>query len=230
MTLARLPFMRLVRSRLVWAFTVGASAIVFAVAWLLQHREVPPSAHAIARALDLYASIAVPLLVFAVVSAGLDGNGLARSGRALVRLGAPRGRVASTTAFVTMLASAVVAGIMGAVVIACAHGAGDPRLATDVMQTMGFGALAAAAYAAYFLMGSALIGSFWGRGIFLMLDFIVGSDDGLGAAFTPRGHFRNVLGGEAPFDMAPSDSLMALAAIVVVCAGFAVWRTTQTRV
>jgi hypothetical protein len=226
MSVARLPLLRLARSRPTWVATAGLSALALGAAWIQQHRT---SIHGADRALDFYATLALPLVVYALVAAGIGSAGLASSGRPLVRLGAPPARVARATVVVTMLTSAIVCGVLGAFVAGMAHGAEDPPRTLDVLHTFAFGALAGGAYAAYFLLGAALVAGFWGRALFLAVDWIVGSGVGLGAAFMPRSHLRNLLGGEPPFEFLPWESLAALTAIAVVCATLAVRRAALTR-
>jgi hypothetical protein len=205
----------------------GSAALVLGSAWREQRQA---SVHGAAQALDVYATFAVPLLAYALVAASVAPEGLARSGRALVRLGAPRARVARTTVLVAMAASALLCGALGAAAVAWGHGSGDPPLGEDALQTLAFGALAGAAYAAYFMLGSAVVANAWGRAALLLADWLLGSDDGLGALLTPRAHLRNLLGGEAPFDALPWESLLALGALAVVCATLAVLRASRVTV
>jgi hypothetical protein len=226
MMLSHIPILRLVQSRLAWLTAIGWSGLVFASAFL-QRRHA--SAHGADHAVDMYGAIAVPLIAYALVSVAVGQNSLARSGRPLVMLGAPRARVALETVLVTMLASALVSGVLGAAAVACAHGSADPPLVEDALHTLEFGAVAAAAYAAYFMVGAALVASFWGRAFLLLVDWILGSDVGFGALLTPRAHLRNLLGGEAPFDAAPWESLLLLVTIAALCATFSVRRAARTR-
>ncbi len=227
MSLARVPFLRLARSLQTWLSVAGWSALVLGSAWLERRRG---AVHGVDHALDLYASIAVPLLVYALVSVAVGAESLAGSGRAILTLGARPLRVALATVLVTAAVSAVLAGGLGALAVAFAHGAGDPPLAQDALHTLGFGALAAIAYAAYFMVGAAVTGRFWGRASLVAVDWILGTDDGLGALLTPRAHLRNLLGGEPPFDALPWQSLAALAVLAIVFAALAIRRAASTRV
>jgi hypothetical protein len=226
MMYARLPGLRLVRSFSAWLAVAAAWAVALGSAWLQQRHE---AAHGADRALDLYASLVLPLLVYAIVAAGVGSAGLARSGRSLVRLGAPPTEVALATVVVTALASALACGMLGASVAAWAHGDGDPPRMEDVLHVLAFGAIGGAAYAAYLILGAAFVSGWWGRVVLLVVDWAVGSGVGLGAAFTPRAHLRNLLGGEPPFDALPWESLAALATITVVCAAWAVRRASRAR-
>jgi hypothetical protein len=222
----RLPLMRLVRSQPTWLTVAGWSAFALASASLQRFRA---TAHGADRALDVYAAITVPLLVYGLVAAACGYEGLARSGRALVLLGAPKGAVARATVLVTMAASALACGALGAVVCAWAHGPGDPPRMQDALVTLGCGALAGAAYASFFALGAAVVGS-WGRTVMLMLDWGLGSSEGVGALFTPRAHLRNMLGGEGPVDLVAWESMAAMAAMAIVCASLAVRQAARARV
>jgi len=226
-TFAHLAFQRVVRSRSAWLASAGWSAFILVAAGLQRSHAAP---HGADHALDLYSSLALPLLVYALVGAAVGRGTLAGSGRALVRLGGSSAHVALATVVVTMAASALVGGALGAGAVAVAHGSGDPPVVTDSIHTLAFGALAAAAYAAYFMVGASLLAGFWGRALFLVVDWVLGSDDGFGALLTPRGHLGNLLGGEAPFEALPWESLAALATIAVVCAALSVRRASLARV
>jgi len=227
MMLARLPVLRLTRSWSSWLAFASAAAVALGSAWVQRSHA---AIHGADRALDVYSTLVLPLLVYAIVAAGLGRTGLAASGRSLVRLGASRARVAASTVLVTGLASAIACGALGALVAACAHGEGDPPLGEDVTHVLAFSALAGLAYSAYLMVGAALATGAWARLTLLVVDWLVGAGVGLGAAFTPRAHLRNLLGGEPPFDALPWESLAALATIAVVCSGWAVHRASRTRV
>ena len=107
MSLARVPFLRLARSLQTWLSVAGWSALVLGSAWLERRRG---AVHGVDHALDLYVSIAVPLLVYVLVSVAVGAESLAGSGRAILTLGARPLRVALATVLVTAAVSAVLAG------------------------------------------------------------------------------------------------------------------------
>jgi len=226
MTFAKLPLLRLFRSRAAWLTVAGWAALALLSAW---RERAHAATHGADKALLIYASIAVPLLVYGLVAATLGDRGLVASGSPLVRLGAPPARVAFATVVVAMLASALACGALGASVVALAHGPLDPPRTADALATLGFGALAGAAYAAYFTVGAAFLAGTWGRASLLVLDWILGESDGFGALLTPRAHLRNLLGGEAPFEALAWQSLASLAVIAVLAATWAVMRAARTR-
>jgi hypothetical protein len=224
-TFSALALRRILHSKQAWLFTLLLTLLAIGCAWTQRHHG---AAHGADRALETYGGIVVPLLAFVLVGSALAGAGLAGSGRPVVRLGASPARVALATVLTSMVVSALVCGAVGAAVVAVAHGAGDPPLARDVLQTLGFGALAGAAYAAYFLLGGAFAVGWWARALLLLIDWILGSDDGFGALLTARGNLGNLLGGEAPFEAAPWESIAALVVIALVCATVAVRRSARS--
>jgi hypothetical protein len=222
----QVPLLRVVRSREAWTAAIGWSAVVLGSALLGRHYAAP---HPVDHALDVYATFGVPFIAYALVAVATAHESLGRSGRALVVLGAEPASVARSTVVASMVASATVVGVLGAVVVLCAHGQGDPPLSRDALDTLAYGGLAAMAYAAYFMVGAALASGFWCRALLLAVDWVLGSDDGFGAVLTPRGHLRSLLGGEAPFDALPWQSLLALATMAALFATLAVRRGARRR-
>ena len=66
------------------------------------------------------------------------------------------------------------------------------------------------------------------RGIFLAVDWIVGSGSGFGALFTPRGHVQSLLGGPLCAEISQRASSVTLLAIGCAYAGLAVLITRRT--
>ena len=225
--LARVPLLRLVRSRALWAIVIGWTLLVLGGAIAHKRHGMP---HGVDDALDLYASFALPWLVFSLVGFALADQSLGKSGEALVVLGASPARVALATVLVTMGAGALVGAVLGGGTVLLAHGPGDPPLLVDTLETLAFGGVAGASYAALMLLGASFVGGLWGRGLAALLDWVLGSDYGFGACLTPRAHLRNLLGGEAPFDLVPWESLALLVITGAVFAALAVQRAARTRV
>jgi peptidoglycan/LPS O-acetylase OafA/YrhL len=225
-TLAKVPWLRLVRSRQLWGAVVVLALVLVGYA-LLEKRDL--GGHGLDRALDFGASFVLPALVYGVAAAVMGDARLQRSGAALVSLGAPRGRVALATVLVTVGAAALVSGALGAVVVVVAHGPKDPPALTDALHTFAFTSLGGAAYAAYLAFFCCIVGGAWGRGLALFVDWSLGDGDGMGALLFPRGHLKNVLGGEGPEGVLPWESLLALSAIVVVYGLLAVERARRAK-
>jgi hypothetical protein len=141
--------------------------------------------------------------------------------RPLVLLGAKAPRAAAAAIAVSCIFSALICAALGAVVCVLAHRAGDPPVSADALATAGISALGGAAYAAYFCAGSA-IGKGTMRGLFLALDWLLGSGGGFGAIFVPRGHVLSLLGGAQAFEISSKASSLLLMGLVVVYAALAV--------
>ena len=227
MSLLLLSLRRIVRSPWSWLALAVATALALGSAWVQHRHHAPHGAdHTL---LNLYATVAVPLLTFGLVSAALEGGGLARSGRAVVWLGVSPVAAARTTLLVSCLVCGLLCGALGAGVVAWAHGASDPPLARDALHTLGFGALGGASYAAYFGLGSAVGASGWGRWLLLAVDVVVGQENDLAAALTPKAHLRNLLGGSSPFDLLPGESLVVLGVLAVTWVVFATMVAGRSR-
>ncbi len=218
--------LRLLRARGAWFTVLGVAAIVIGAGWVKRSRGGP---HAVDHAVDLVGALAVPLVAYALVGGATGGRTLAGVGRSLVQLGASRARVATSSVAVAMLAAAALSGVIGAAVVAAAHGATDPPLARDALQTLGLCALGGGAYAALFLACAAYFETAWARGAVLVFDAILGDDDGLGAAFTPRAHLRSLLGGDGPFGLAPRESFAVLFVLAILFAALAIRRAARAR-
>src|SRR5262249_56247737 len=113
-----------------------------------------------------------------------------------------------------MMASAVACSLLAVAVCLVAHGPWDPPLARDLPASFGVSFVGGAAYAAFFSTGSAL-GRGAMRGVFLIIDWIVGAEAGFGALFTPRGHAMSLLGGSVCFSFFRGGRSVVLCALFV---------------
>jgi hypothetical protein len=164
----------------------------------------------------------LPLLEYGIVGAAVGGTGMRRGIRGLVGLGSSPRRAAFVTAVVASAACAIAGGLLAAIVCALAHGPADPPLGTDLFASTWIGALGGAAYGAYFSAGSAIGKGGTVRGVFLALDFIVGSGAGVGAALVPRGHVVALLGGPLVADLSQRASSVILVAVLGLWLGVTV--------
>lgn len=207
-SLARLA--RLPRSRLaigVWCF-VG---LAFAGGARLRG-----SLHGADEALlNAYGALALPLMAYAVVGAAVGSPSLAASIAPLVVFGASRVRAAAATVAASIGACALLGALLATAVAMVAHGAADPALGRDAIDSAKIGALGGVAYGAWFAVGSSLGGA--GRAALLIADWVLGSLGGPLEACTPRAHVRNLLGGLAPAACSQRCSSGALVAIAVAC-------------
>jgi hypothetical protein len=211
---ARVPIARMTRTRRAWMPVFGWTLL--AVAAALTTRS---GADHVLR--GTFGFVVLPLVAYGVVAGALGGAGLKASVRPLVLLGAKAPRAATAAIGVSCIFSALICAALGAVVCLLAHRAGDPPVATDALATAGISALGGAAYAAYFCAGSA-IGKGSMRGLFLALDWLMGSGGGFGAIFVPRGHVLSLLGGAQAFEISSKASSLLLMGLVVAYGALAV--------
>jgi hypothetical protein len=216
-SLARVPLARITRSRVAVLSLLGWTALAVTVA--VVDREHSSGHGATGALVHSFGSIALPLLALAIATAVANGDTLARSGRSLVALGAPPGQVAAASVLTGIVATAIAGVILGGVVLVVAGT--DRPLADDLVTTAWVAALGGAAYGSLFSLGSTFR---WGRGALLILDAFIGTVGGVSSVVVPRAHLRSLLGGLPANDLAQPWSIVALAAITVVCAALAVRR------
>ena len=113
----------------------------------------------------------------------------------------------------SMVVSAAISALL-AVLLVLITGSPNP-LAFDLLTSAWIGGLGGAAYASLFCFGASFGKHGGGRAVFLILDWIVGSDSSVGAVLTPRGNVRNLLGGAAPGELSQQVSAAVLVALVV---------------
>ncbi|HEY3821078.1 MAG TPA: hypothetical protein VGL81_28130 [Polyangiaceae bacterium] len=171
-----------------------------------------------------YGALVLPLLAYTLVGAVLGPRSLAASTAPLARFGAAPARAAAVTVGVALLGGVVLAAGLGAVVAVVAHGAGDPPVARDALESAYAGALGGAAYVAWFAMGASFGKRGGGRTGLLVVDWVLGLAGGALAVVTPRAHLRNLLGGTAPMDWSGRASALALVVIAAACVAVAVRR------
>ena len=217
--LARIPALRLLRTPRAWLPIAAWAALAIAVALSARARGSTSGADHVMR--GTFAFLILPLVAYGVVGATLGSSGLRRGIRGVVSLGAAPRSAALASVLVAAASSAALCGILAAVVCGLAHGSHDPPLATDLVASVGVGALGGAAYAAYFSLGSA-IGKGAMRGVFLAVDWIVGGGAGVGAILTPRGHVTSLLGGPLCADLSARASSIMLIVLFLAFASLAV--------
>jgi hypothetical protein len=223
LVLARVPALRLLRTRRAWLPIVAWALLAIVSALVARARGSSGADHVMRGS---FAFLVLPLVSYAIVGAVLGGAGLRRGIRGVVALGAEPRRAALASVGVAVVSAAVACGVLAALVCAVAHGSQDPPLASDLPTSLWIGALGGGAYAAYFCAGSA-IGKGTMRGVFLAFDLIVGAGSGFGALFTPRGHVQSLLGGPLCADIAQRASSIALVAIVLAYAALALLLTRR---
>lgn len=219
LALVRPPLARIARTRRSWLPVVGFAALALATALASRTSGDTSSADHVLR--GTFGGVVLPLLAYGIVSSALGGSGLRAAIRGLVALGGDPAKAALATAGVAVLSSALASGALGGLVCALAHGPTDLPLARDVTTSFGVAFLGGAAYAAFFCAGSA-IGRGAMRGVFVVVDWVLGASGGLGALFVPRGHVTSLLGGAECFELSRRASSVVLVVLALVYAALAV--------
>jgi ABC-type multidrug transport system ATPase subunit len=176
-----------------------------------------------------FGAIALPLFVYAVVSATLGGEGVARASRSLVAFGADPARAALSQILVAVVTSALLSAVVGSAVAALAHGSADPPPLRDALTSAWIAALGGAAYASLFAFGSTFGARGAGRTAALVLDWALGAGGSGAALVTPRAHLRNLMGGAAPVEIGQRASVAWLAALAIAFILLAVARARRAR-
>lgn len=208
---ARLCVARL-RSR---RFAVGGALAAFAIAFGALLERSTAEVGAADRALSGAAfGIVLPLAALFTVDLVCDGGRLDTAVELLARAGANRRAAGLGVLGVAALALALVGLFTGTLTILLARSFSDPDLLRDLLATSWIGALSGAAYAAWFVLGSAVgrgpRGRFWA----LALDWLLGSLAGPVAEPFPRAHVRGLLTAPPP----PGFSIALAALLLVGCA------------
>lgn len=223
MTLAlfRHPFARLGSARVRWA-PIGAWSLLSILVAILAR----PKAHGVDMALARgFGSVTLPLLAFTCFALVCPEGTLTEAAQPLVFVGASRKRAALTMLTTVLGLSAALSALVGAMVVVIAHGPGSSPLVADLVPTVGISALAGAAYAAYFALGTALFGKN-GRGVFLGLD-LFGAGLGVGSLLTPRAHLRALFGGRLAAGLPPRSSCLILLGMLVLFSTLAFVRSRR---
>ncbi len=220
MMLARVPALRLARTKRAWLPVAGYALLSVSIAFAAGRSGGASGTDHMMR--GTFRWLIVPLVAYAVVSAALGGMGLKRAVRGVVFLGAQPRRAALETVLVASIASAVVTGALAFAVTLLSHGATDAPLASDLFSSTWVSALGGLAYGAYFCAGSAIANG-TPRGLFLAFDWIAGSGTGVLAFFTPRAHLAALMGGPLCADLSARTSSVVLVVSVLVTTSIAVW-------
>jgi hypothetical protein len=171
--------------------------------------------------------IALPLLGYLVSDRACAGQRLERSVDGLARYGSNR----RTTLIGLLLASALYTALASALLTIAAllgaHGLRSTSLVADLRASVGIALIAGAVYAAYFGAASLLGKRGGGRKWALIVDFVLGAGSSALAAPWPRGHVRNLLGGEPVMDLSQASAWLALGAIGVVCMTLSAVKTAE---
>jgi hypothetical protein len=219
---ALLAGLGLAAGRLRAASTAGAilvGAAFAAVVGLLERRYAPAGAPD--RALDASFRWLVPLVCLGVTARALGARRLDEALWSLARFGAPRRPLALGVVAGAALGAAAGALVIVALALATSHSTAA-AFGQDLGTTAWVTALGASAYVAWLALGAAL-GRHGPWGIWLA-DLTLGGGTSALAVPWPRAHLRNLLGGDAPFDLSQPASTVALAVMAAAVTALALSR------
>jgi len=171
--------------------------------------------------------IALPLLAYLVSERACDGTRLDRSVDCLARYGTNRRAALCGVLLVSALSSAFAGALLTVSALLGAHAPRSPTLLTDLRASVGIALVAGVVYALYFGASSLLGKRGGGRKWALIIDFVLGAGSSALAAPWPRGHLRNLLGGQPVIELSQASAWLALALIGVACATWSVARTVE---
>jgi hypothetical protein len=221
---AALGFERLRSRRSVVAF--AAAAVLVALGALLERRA--SSLIAADRVLvGVVFGVVVPLLAWGALARVTQASRLEESVRELARHGADRRQATLGIVSAAAVATALAAALLAVLAVFVARFPADPRLGADLVFGVWIGLLAGAAYAGWFALGSTIGRSGWGRGLALLIDWLLGAGAGVLSLPWPRGHVRNLLGAEPVLSMPQWSATAALALLGLLYAALAIARSPR---
>jgi len=171
--------------------------------------------------------IALPLSAYLVSERACAGQRLERSVDGVARYGSDRRAALLGVLLASALCSAFAGALLTVAGLLGAHASHSRSLAFDLRVSIGIALLAGAVYALYFGAASLLGKRGGGRKWALVIDFVLGSGGWALAAPWPRGHVRNLLGGEPVIALSQTSAWLALGVIGATCLTLSVLRTDQ---
>ncbi|MEZ4220266.1 MAG: hypothetical protein R3B13_04995 [Polyangiaceae bacterium] len=221
---ARLVLARL-RSRTL--FSLGAAGMLsVAIIALLERRTGSPLA--VDRTLAGAAlGLALPLLALAVTRTITGRQSLVGIAFPLARHGHSRREITLGLWITSAGASALIGATLAALAVLIVRLPADPLLLRDALTSTWIGALAGATYGSLFTFGASFGRHGGGAYLLLGLDLALGTGTGLSAAFLPRAHVRNLLGGAPPLELPQLASTVLLLASILLLAAWTSRRTPR---
>ena len=171
--------------------------------------------------------IALPLLAYLVSERVCDGQRLQRSVDGVARYGSNRRAAVLGVLLAAALGSALSGALITVATVLGAHAPHSAALLPDLRASVGIALLAGVVYALYFGAASLLGKRGGGRKWALIVDFVLGAGGSALAVPWPRGHVRNLLGGEPVVDLSQASAWLALLALGVVYATLSALRTSE---
>jgi hypothetical protein len=213
-----------------WPTTLGVGALLcIAGAAAIEAQSIQTANGARRVELHLLAGVTfglvIPLFSFALsgrIDAGLRAlltalwvrHGARRRAFALGSLALP----AALTALLGLLGAVFALGL-GSASAGRATSAIEPELAVasvGVATLIAASVLAALSYTAYLALAE-LLGGAWGRALFLVADWLLGSSSGALGVIWPRAHVRALLGGASVLGMSRLQTTGCLLALTLAC-------------
>jgi hypothetical protein len=171
--------------------------------------------------------IALPLVAYLVSERACAGMRLDRSVDCLARYGANRRAALCGSLLASALSSAFAGALLTVSALLGAHAPHSSTLLADLRASVGIALAAGVVYALYFGAASLFGKRGGGRKWALVIDFVLGAGGSALAAPWPRGHLRNLLGGQPVIELSQASAWLALALIGVACATLSVARTAE---
>ncbi|MEI9953407.1 MAG: hypothetical protein WDO74_31625 [Pseudomonadota bacterium] len=171
--------------------------------------------------------IALPLLAYLVSERVCAGQRLERSVDGVARYGSDRRAAVLGVLLTSALSSAFASASITVAALLGAHAPRSSTLAPDLRTSLGIALIGGAVYALYFGAASLLGKRGGGRKWALVVDFLLGAGSSALAAPWPRGHLRNLLGGEPVVGLSQASAWLALAAIAIACVTLSALRTAE---
>ncbi len=223
---ARLAVGRLVCRRLVVVALLAT--MVTAMTALVERSHQPVDAAS--RMLTVAFGLVVPLSSFAVLAIATGRRRLDEAIWPLARHGLRGSHVALGLLLGAQAVAAALALVAIEVGLLLSHGlagqeAGTIGLGRDVMISGWIAALGGAAYVAWLGLGAAFLRFGRGRWLVLAADFVLGLGTGYVAVWWPRGHLRNLIGGEPLLELSQATTSVLLAAVTVMVTVLAAMRS-----
>jgi len=201
-----------------------ACAALFAIAVLERRSD---ASNAPDDALSAVFGIALPILAYLVSERACASQRLTRSVDDVARYGTNRRAALLGVLLASAACTAIAGALLTVVALLGAHGAHSTSFAIDLRASLGIALIAGAVYSLYFAAASLLGKRGGGRKWALVIDFLLGAGSSALAAPWPRGHVRNLLGGEPVSDLSQPSAWLALAVIGAVCVALSVARTRE---
>jgi hypothetical protein len=211
---------RLRRRRVALAALLGAALV--AAGALVERRA--GALFAVDRALLGTFRLVIPLVSFGIATEAAGRGTLSEGALPVARFGAPGRAVALGLVASGTLAASVLGALFATGSVALARAPGAPPFFGDAITSAWIGALTAAAYVAWFSLGSTFLRHGRGRFIPLVVDFLFGGSAGVIGAALPRGNALNLLGGAAPLHLPQAASSALLVGMALVLPLLAVFR------